>query len=42
MIDEAAATELESSRVKYKSVIEENNAFSVKVIFYYLFSFSFQ
>jgi hypothetical protein len=31
MIDEAAATELEALRVKYKSMVDENNALSVKV-----------
>ena len=31
MIDEAAASELEALRVKYKSVVDENNSLSVKV-----------
>jgi hypothetical protein len=34
MIDEAAATELEALRVKYKSMVDENNALSVKVNIY--------
>ena len=34
MIDEAAATELEGIRIKYKSVVEENNTLSVKVRFF--------
>ena len=32
MIDEAAASELENFRVKYKSVVDENNSLCVKVI----------
>ena len=35
MIDEAAATELEALRVKYKSMVDENNSLSVKVQFFY-------
>jgi len=31
MIDEAAATELEALRVKYKSMVDENNSLSIKV-----------
>ena len=31
MIDEAAASELENFRLKYKSVVDENNTLSVKV-----------
>lgn len=37
MIDEAAATELESFRAKYKTVIEENNSFSIKVLLTFRF-----
>ncbi len=32
MIDEAAASELDALRVKFKSVVEENNSLSVKVV----------
>jgi hypothetical protein len=32
MIDEAAASELDALRVKYKSMVDENNALSIKVI----------
>ena len=32
MIDEAAASELDALRVKYKAMVEENNALSIKVI----------
>ena len=31
MIDEAAASELDALRVKYKAMVEENNALSIKV-----------
>ena len=45
MIDEAAASELDALRVKYKAMVEENNALSIKVIcehvlshYFYLYS----
>ena len=36
MIDEAAASELDALRIKYKSMVEENNALSIKVTFYHV------
>ena len=41
MIDEAAASELDALRVKYKAMVEENNALSIKVICVHVLSHYF-